>query len=192
MSNGNKVSWRGRFYIFSLLLGMLPALVEAADPGGVPSITKEALEGRFGSDAWDTKAPVGIQSQKMDVDFDKHRIVFKGSVHVTQADFSLVAQEVVAVFGEDANDILKVLAKGDVTVKKGDKIAWGQEAVYDRKKASLLLSGKPFLQQGKNKIKGREIRVLLDEDRMEILGDVEAEFRLENQGESGQKEQEGG
>ena len=132
---------------------------------------------------WNRNAPVDIHSEEMTVDFEKNKIVFKGDVRVLQSDFSLTAGEVTAIFGESADDIKKIIAADDVKIRKADKMAWGEQAVYDREGATILLSGAPVLKQGRNFIKGEEIQFSLDEDRMEVKGSVEAEFLL-----SGEKE----
>jgi lipopolysaccharide export system protein LptA len=160
----------------------------------VSSATGWALEGKslaplaektlgktFPREGWNADAPVDIQSEQLTVDFETHKIVFKGGVKVLQLDFSLSANEVTATFGETADDIVRIIASGDVTIQKADKMAWGEQAIYDRESATILLTGSPVLRQGRNFIKGREIRVHLDEDRMEVMGGVEAEFLLSEQ-----------
>ena len=129
-------------------------------------------------DDWDETAPLDIQSQQMSVNFQKHEIVFQGGVKVTQADFSLTAREVRAVFGEKAEDIRKIVAQGEVIIRKADKVARGQEAVYNRAEAVIVLRGDPYLEQGSNHIQGEEIRVFLNDNRMDIQGGVSAEFRV--------------
>jgi lipopolysaccharide export system protein LptA len=144
-----------------------------------------ALARGLQEEGWNRNAPVDIHSEEMTVDFEKRRIVFKGDVKVLQSDFSLTAGEVTAVFGESADDIKKIIAADDVRIQKADKMAWGQEAVYDREGATIRLTGAPVLRQGRNFIKGEEIRFRLDEDRMEVKGGVEAEFLLS--GEQGEE-----
>jgi lipopolysaccharide export system protein LptA len=164
----------------TLLVALVPGPISGAEPSGVNPfpVNKESLAGQFEKDSWDTDAPVDIQSRKMSVDFQKHEIIFRGDVKVRQADFSLTAREVTAVFGESAEDIRRIVAKGDVTIQKADKVAWGNEAVYDRPEAVIVLRGDPRLRQGKNFIRGEEISVFLNQDRMDIKGGVSAEFRL--------------
>ena len=166
-----------------VILGAVP--LEGAQQVVPAPLSRESLEQRFRAEKWDAKAPVDIQSKQMQVNFNEHRIVFLGDVRVTQADFSLSANEVTAVFGENAEDIRKIVAKGDVTIQKADKVAWGNEATYNREEAMIVLSGNPSLQQGGNYIKGDEIRVFLNEDRMDVQGGVKAEFRLQEQPGSG-------
>jgi lipopolysaccharide export system protein LptA len=126
----------------------------------------------------------------MTVDFENRRIVFKGDVKVVQSDFSLAASEVTAVFGKSAEDIRKIVAIGDVLIEKADKRAWGERATYDRGNATILLEGSPVLKQGRNFIKGEEILVRLDEDRMQVKGGVQAEFVLsEREGSPGSGDQ---
>jgi len=152
----------------------------AAGPVGVNPfpLNKESLAGTLEKDEWDETAPVDIQSRQMSVNFQKHEIVFHGDVMVTQADFSLTAQQVTAVFGDTAEDIRQIMARGDVTIRKADKVARGQEAVYDRPEAVIVLRGNPHLEQGRNFIQGEVIRVYLNDDRMDIQGGVSAEFRV--------------
>jgi lipopolysaccharide transport protein LptA len=142
---------------------------------------EDSLGNGLGESDWNRDAPVDIRSDEMAVDFEKRQIVFKGQVKVVQADFSLSAGEVTAVFGESADDIKKIIASDEVRIRKADKMAWGGEAVYDREGATILLTGSPVLKQGRNFIKGREIHFRLDQDRMEVKGSVEAEFLLPGQ-----------
>lgn len=158
---------------------------EADSPGdshGFP--TRESLEREFGRDSAHLKEPVDIGAEKLDVDLESHVIVFTGSVRVRQGDLMMTAREVRAVYGDDVNDIVELAAKGDVTVQKGDKIAFSQEAVYDRRKATILLTGQPYLKQGDNYIRGDRILVRLEEEQMEVQGDVKAEFRPRRPGET--------
>jgi len=145
-------------------------------------LSRESLAGAFEREDWDATAPVDIQSDRMSVNFQKHEIVFLGGVTVTQADFSLTADEVTAVFGDSAEDIRRIVARGDVTVRKRERVAGGREVVYDRPGAFIVLRGDPYLEQGRNFIRGEEIRAYLDDDRVEVLGGVSAEFRVKTPG----------
>lgn len=155
-----------------------PASLGSVEVNELTSAGESSLAKRFEEEDWNRNAPVDIRSEEMTVDFEKHQIVFKGNVKVVQADFSLTAGEVTALFGESAEDIKKIIASEDVKIRKADKMAWGEEAVYDREGATILLTGTPVLKQGRNFIKGREIQFSLDQDRMEVKGSVEAEFVL--------------
>lgn len=164
-----------------MVLGLTPlgaVEVEELAPVGDGSLGKSLQ-----NEQWDRNAPVDIHSEEMVVDFERHQIVFKGNVKVLQSDFSLTAGEVTAVFGESADDIKKIVAEDNVKIRKAEKVAWGERAVYDRQTATIILVGDAALQQGRNFIRGEEIHFSLEEERMEVKGRVEAEFRL-----SGQKE----
>ncbi len=167
--------------ILLLLLAAGPAWgIEGSElaPLGEKSLGKSLQK-----EDWNRNAPVDIHSKEMTVDFENNKIIFKGDVKVLQSDFSLTAGEVTAIFGESADDIKKIVASDNVRIQKADKMAWGEQAVYDRQSATILLTGAPVLKQGRNFIKGEEIQFSLDEDRMEVKGSVEAEFLL-----SGEKE----
>jgi len=57
-------------------------------------------------------------------------------------------------------------------------VARGRELVYDRPEALIVLRGDPYLEQGRNFIRGEEIRAYLNDDRVEVRGGVAAEFRV--------------
>lgn len=173
--------WKLRWLAGAFLL-LLPAMGAAPSWGIEGDDTRSPGEASLGkslqTEDWNRNAPVDIHSKKMTVDFEKNEIVFKGDVKVLQSDFSLTAGEVTAIFGESADDIKRIIASGHVKIRKADKMAWGEQAVYDREGATVLLTGTPVLKQGRNFIKGEEIQFSLVEDRMEVKGSVEAEFLL--------------
>jgi lipopolysaccharide export system protein LptA len=161
-----------------LLLVVCPMQLWGIEGDEIVPLDEEALGRGLKKEDWNRNAPVDIHSEEMSVDFENHKIVFKGDVKVVQSDFSLTAGEVTAVFGESADDIKRIIAADDVKIRKADKMAWGEKAVYDREGATILLTGTPVLKQGRNYIKGEEIRFSLEQDRMEVKGSVEAEFLL--------------
>ncbi len=164
--------------VLFVFMEIVPSLLWAAEADNFIPFTEKSLKSSSQGELWDREAPVDIHAEQLNVDFEAHQIIFKGDVKVTQADFFLSAREVIASFGENADDIERIVAKGNVDIQKADKRAWGEEACYDRKEATIVLRGNPSLRQGKNLLKGKEIRVLLDEDRMEIKGAVMGEFHL--------------
>jgi lipopolysaccharide export system protein LptA len=168
--------------LFGLTIGPVP--LWGVEESEFASIGEETLGRSLQQEEWDRNAPVDIHSEEMTVDFERHQIVFKGDVKVMQSDFSLTAGEVTAVFGESAEDITKIIAANDVKIQKADKMAWGEQAVYDREGATILLTGTPVLKQGRNFVKGKEILFSLEKDRMEVKGSVEAEFVLSGQEEN--------
>ncbi len=176
--------WRERtldavLLLIVLVLGSSP--LRAMEVDELAPIGEGALGKSLQQEQWDRNAPVDIHSEEMAVDFERHQIVFKGNVKVLQSDFSLSAGEVTAVFGESADDIKKIIAEDNVKIRKADKEAWGDRAVYDRQSATIMLVGAAVLKQGRNFIRGEEILFSLDDERMEVKGSVEAEFRLSGQ-----------
>jgi lipopolysaccharide export system protein LptA len=164
--------------ILLLLLATGAAPLWGIEGNELAPLGEKALGKSLQKEDWNRNAPVDIHSEEMSVDFENNKIVFKGDVKVLQSDFSLTAGEVTAFFGESADDIKKIVASDDVKIQKADKMAWGEQAVYDRQSATILLTGAPVLKQGRNFLKGEEIKFSLDEDRMEVKGSVEAEFLL--------------
>ena len=177
----SRQGWKQRRFVglsLFLVFAVSPASLRGFEGNGIAPLVGESLGKSFRTGSWDRNAPVDIHSEEMTVDFENRRIVFKGDVKVVQSDFSLAANEVTAVFGKSAEDIRKIVATGDVSIEKANKRAWGERATYDRENATILLEGNPVLKQGRNFIKGEQILVRLDEDRMQVKGGVQAEFVL--------------
>ena len=150
--------------VLLLLMALGPATLWGIEGSELAPLGEASLGKSLKKEDWNRNAPVDIQSEEMTVDFEKNKIVFKGDVKVLQSDFSLTAGEVTAMFGDSADDIKRIIAQGDVKIQKADKMAWGEQAVYDGEGATILLTGAPVLKQGRNFIKGEEIQFSLDED----------------------------
>jgi len=153
----------------------------------------------WGLDVWakgePRKNPIKIVANKMTYNQNKGSVFFEGNVTATQKDLSLRADRLEVFFqagksGEKAKlkpfnldqdqQIEKIIARGNVSLHKGDKTAKCGLAVYDLKQKKILLTDGPLLTQKQNQIKGEKIVFYVDKDVVEILGNksrrVEAIF----------------
>ncbi len=162
-------------------LALLTLILMGSRPEGPLSRSQDLLGSQFGKDSWDMHRPVDISSQKMTADFQGHTITFSGNVVVTQADLRMWADTIVAVIGQNAQDIRKITAEGNVRVQKGAKIATGQKATYEKETSVVVVEGNPRLEQGASFVRGDKITLYLGQDQMDIQGGVKAEFQIPSQ-----------
>jgi lipopolysaccharide transport protein LptA len=66
---------------------------------------------------------------------------------------------------EEKSDLEKIEAKGNVSIKQGERLATGDEAVYYQDTGQFILTGNAELREGKNSIKGCKIIANLNEKR---------------------------
>jgi lipopolysaccharide export system protein LptA len=67
----------------------------------------------------------------------------------------------------------RIEARGRVSVTKGNRVATGDEAVYDQDTEKIIMTGNATMRDGKNIVRGHKITLLINEDR----GIVEAQER---------------
>ncbi|MDJ1158782.1 LptA/OstA family protein [Chelatococcus sp. SYSU_G07232] len=138
-------------------------------PGGTalaqqkPPPAKSSPLGGLGSNS---KDPIKIDADRLDV-FDKEqKAVFAGNVVAVQGETTMrcstltvyyeqsatkgAAGAAPAAQGQDNSNIKKLDCKGPVTVVSKDQTATGSDAVYDRVADKVILSGKVTLSQGQN------------------------------------------
>jgi lipopolysaccharide export system protein LptA len=128
--------------------------------------------------------PIQIESSTLEVR-DKSKIAtFAGNVQVVQGDTTIHCRTLVVFYGpeegaaaaktaapasvpanantglpQDAHDIRRVEARGDVTVVTKDQNASGDLGVYDLKAKTITLTGNVVVSQGKNVVRGDRVVV---------------------------------
>ncbi len=115
--------------------------------------------------------PINISSDKMEILDQKGTVHFVGHVKAVRGEMTIEADDVVVYYtteeveGKEKRVMQRIVAKGHVKVTKGDKVAIGEKAVYDRPKEIVTLSGNAQVWQGKNRVSGAEIVFFINEDR---------------------------
>lgn len=135
-----------------MALGFLPALAQQRTSGTV------VLPGGNG------RAPVTVNSEKLEY-FDKEqKLVYSGGVTAKQGDSTLKAATVTvflssgAIAPSDAtaggNQIRRMEAVGGVSIVSKDQVGTGDSGTYDRQRNEVVLIGNVSLSQGGTVIKG--------------------------------------
>jgi lipopolysaccharide export system protein LptA len=114
--------------------------------------------------------PIDIRSDQMEATAEQDRLLFSGNVHVAQGGLKLNADRVEVYVNLKNRMIQRLIAKGSVKLEQGDRVAYGEEAVFDGVLKEITLTGRPQLWQGRSFIQGDKIIVSLTQDRIRVQG----------------------
>jgi lipopolysaccharide export system protein LptA len=90
--------------------------------------------------------PVEVTADEMELQQDSKRAIAHGHAKAIQGDVSVVADELIADYRtrpDGSNEVYRVFAQGNVTMKSTSETATGPAAVYDFDKQVLVLEGDP-------------------------------------------------
>lgn len=127
----------------------------------------------FGGGSFDSKAPVEVAADTLDVDQATGRAVLTGSVVIVQGDLRLSANRVEVNYttGEDRR-IERLNAIGDVIIVAGEDAAEGREAVYELASGEIVLTGDVLVTQGESTLAGDRLAVNLQSGSGTVTGRV--------------------
>ena len=125
------------------------------------------------------KGPIEITSDRLDAYNEEKLVVFSGNVVAMQADKVIRADQLFVYykkkkgtkgqkskdFGEEAGELDRIEARGNVRVTQGKKVVTGEHGVLYNDEQKIVMTGNPVMREGDNILKGERIIVLLDEDR---------------------------
>ncbi|MGD9542629.1 MAG: lipopolysaccharide transport periplasmic protein LptA [Methylocystis sp.] len=141
---------------FALLIAALVAATPASAAGRSGGILPGAS----------AKDPLNIDAGKLDYFEKEQKLIYSGSVIVTQGPTTLKASRLVIFLegkggGEPAatnNDRVKHIdADGPVTLVSKDQIGTGDRGSYDKAENKVYLTGNVTLTQGENIVKGEKL-----------------------------------
>jgi lipopolysaccharide export system protein LptA len=125
--------------------------------------------------------PKGTQvvSDAFRLNLSKKEGLFTGNVRVTDANYTLEAEELTVYFTAD-NKMERLVARGNVKIKQGaDRSATCREAEYNVAQKRLRLTGDPVVMQNQNRVTGTVITIYPENDRMDVDGRSRVQFFLE-------------
>ena len=119
------------------------------------------------------QAPVQIKSDELKILQKQQKAIFSGNVVATQGELTircarLEVQYVGTKEGKASGRIKRMLFSGAVDILQGSRRGHCQQADYDRPARRILCQGKPWVQDGPNRIKGEFIIFHLDRDEIEV------------------------
>ena len=161
-------------------LGLLFAglVVAAALPSGAPA----QGQGPFGGFKHDSKAPIEITSDSLEVQQAQNLAVFSGDVEAGQGTLRLTADRVEVTYAEQSGGnaetgaIRNLQAEGNVFISNGAETAQGSHARYDVESGLITMTGNVVLTQGENVISGETLTINLNEGQGKVEGRVKSIF----------------
>jgi lipopolysaccharide transport protein LptA/LPS export ABC transporter protein LptC len=148
----------------------------AAAPAAPAQPKTDAVQGfaMGGNFKTDPKAPVDIESDRLDLDDAKKEAVFNGDVHAAQGDFVIRASELIANYTgsaalndsasaakgkqQEAAHLTRLRAKKNVVVTSKDgQNATGDTADFDTAANTVTLGGNVVMTQNKNVVRGTKL-----------------------------------
>lgn len=134
------------------------ALLLSAQAAQAPGKSEKATKGSGGSGfSANTKDPIFITSDKMEMDRQKNTLIYKGRVVAVQADMTMNSETLTAYIDPDIKQLKEVVAEGKVKVVQGNRVATGARAVFDQKNQTIVLTGDPVVRQGNSQVSGDRI-----------------------------------
>ncbi len=136
-----------------LLLAAVPALAQA-------------LKGH------NTRSPVDVEADRIEVQDRADRAVFSGNVVVRQNDLTLNEARLTVAYARQGGgvDIERLDASGGVFVRSASETARGDFAVYDLGRRLITVVGNVELTQGANQVRGGRLVIDLDSGRAVVDG----------------------
>lgn len=153
------------------------ALVAAALAAQIPFQATAQDKGPFGGFKHDSKAPIEITSNSLEVRQGDRIAVFSGEVVAGQGTLRLTADRVTVAYGGQGGgsdgqtgEIRSMIAEGDVFLSNGAETAQGSRAEYNVEDGMVRMSGSVVLTQGDNAISGESLEIDLDAGTGRIVG----------------------
>ncbi|MDG2306571.1 MAG: lipopolysaccharide transport periplasmic protein LptA [Candidatus Binatia bacterium] len=166
---------RGVLVVLAIALVLFsPRLAEAQDAPSAAPTSEPAAEdlaaGVFGGLSFSSEDdPIVVEADKLEFDYEKNRLVYRGAVHVVQGDLELTSDNLILTFDRadelEKAQMRRVVAQGNVVITQGERQASGRRAVFDQMSRQIVLLGDPVLRDGPNEVQGDRLTVYLDEGR---------------------------
>lgn len=151
---------------------LLALLLGAPAPLLAQGLTTSALKGL------DSKAPIDVDADRIDVLDSQNQAIFTGNVRVRQGNLTLEADRIkvaysrAATSGKGGGDpvIQRLDADGNVRLATPSERATARFAIYDVSKRILTLVGNVVLTQGSTKVQGNRLTIDLASGRSTLDG----------------------
>lgn len=151
-----------------LLVAAAGFALGAAGFGLAPALGQDPASSLRGHD---TRAPIDVGADRIEVQDRADRAVLSGNVVVRQAELTLSAPRVTVVYASDGGlQIQRVEATGGVVVRSPSETAHSQYAIYDTGRALVTLIGGVTLRRGGSNVTGGRLMLDLETGRAVMDG----------------------
>lgn len=142
-------------------------LLGAASPAAAQGMATSALRG------FDSRAPIDVDADRIDVLDKQNQAIFAGNVRVRQGTLALEADRIKIAYSRPAkgDPVIKRLdADGNVKLATPSERATGRFGIYDVERRVLTLIGNVQLSQGTTKASGNRLTIDLASGRSTLDG----------------------
>ena len=124
----------------ALLISTMMGLLAPPIFGSAPALAQSLV-----FDAKNSDQPIEVNAERgIEWQQENKRFIARGNAVATQGDVSVAGDELIADYRslvDGSNELYRVFASGNVTMKSASETATGDAAVYDFDKAVLVLEG---------------------------------------------------
>ena len=149
--------------LFSLFLIFISGEAQEKSGGGKGGERALKTDKGFGFTA--SRAPIYIDSDRLEADQKTNTVTYKGNVVAKQEDVTLYANTLVIIYDPESKKLKEIIAIGNVKVVQLDRRATGQKVTFDQDKNKVVLDGDAVIREGPNVIRGERITFYVEEER---------------------------
>ncbi len=151
-----------RFLIAAAMLLLLP----------MAALAQQGAQVAFGGMQQDTRAPVEVTADALQVNQSDGTALYTGNVIIAQGEMRLAAPRVLVVYSDTSRRIKRLEARGGVTLVSGTEAAEASSADYDIEAGQVVMSGNVLLTQGPSALTSEQMTVNLRDGTAQMSGRV--------------------
>ncbi len=150
-----------RIVVIALILSTLSGL-------SGPRAAEELAKRSFGFDFKESSQPIRLKSDTLEWDYNGNVVTFTGNVIANQEDVTLYSDRLVMYYEGSTNEVSRIVAEGAVRIVQLDRRATAERAVFYNAEKKIVLTGRPVVTQGNNRVIGEVITILMDRNWVEV------------------------
>ncbi len=112
-------------------------------------------------------AQADVRADRLQIDHQRHLATFEGRVEATYGRLQLTCDQMTVEY-DDQGQVIALMARGRVTVKREDATATAGTARLDATHQQLVLEQSPLVVQGSHRLAGKRIAINLDTGRIDV------------------------
>ncbi|CAH2030703.1 lipopolysaccharide transport periplasmic protein LptA [Trichlorobacter ammonificans] len=150
-------------YNVDLLIRLLVAVLAL-----LPAFSASAAEPSGRTDR--SQMPITVTADHLQADNKGKKAIFSGRVVSRQQDVTIYADRLEIYYGEQSEEVDRIIAVGNVRIVQSDRIGTGGHAVYETRAGRITLTVNPRVTRGNDSITGNVITYHIDDERSVVDG----------------------
>ncbi|MDD2310647.1 MAG: lipopolysaccharide transport periplasmic protein LptA [Desulfuromonadaceae bacterium] len=123
--------------------------------------------------------PITVKSNEMTADNKGKTAIFSGKVVAKQGDITIFSDKLVVLYADEAGDVEKIEALGNVRIVQQNRTGFAARAIYDSRNGRIVLTGSPRVVQGSDSLSGKVITYYVDDEKSEVTSGGDPKARVE-------------